>query len=160
VARASLTNAVEIELAATWAENVIVTVHAGTEYSPRPTEWRRARVRAAIDAGADVVIGHHPHVLQPWERYNGGVISYSLGNFVFDLDTDDLATLDSGPFETAVAMITLSPDAPPEVEFHPAYIDPLENRPRPATTEEAAAISEVLRDVTPQRDPCLRLQPR
>jgi poly-gamma-glutamate synthesis protein (capsule biosynthesis protein) len=148
VARASL-NSAEIELAAVWADYVIVIFHAGTEYSRQPTEWQRSLARNAIDAGADVVIGHHPHVHQPWERYNGGVILYSLGNFVFDLDADDLATLGSGPFETAVAMITLSPDAPPQVEFRPAYIDLVENRPRPATTEEAAAISEALSGVTP-----------
>jgi poly-gamma-glutamate synthesis protein (capsule biosynthesis protein) len=40
--------------------------------------------RAAIDAGARIVVGHHPHVIQPWERYGGGVIFYSLGNLVFD----------------------------------------------------------------------------
>ncbi|MEE8337130.1 MAG: CapA family protein [Dehalococcoidia bacterium] len=149
VARASLTNEPEIALAATWADYVIVSLHAGTEYSPEPTSWQRALARNAIDAGADVVIGHHPHVLQPWERYNGGLIIYSLGNFVFDLDPDDLATLGSGPFETAVAMITLSPDAPPQVEFRPAYIDPVENRPRPASATEAAAIGEALREVAP-----------
>ncbi len=38
----------------------------------------------SIDAGASLVLGHHPHVLQPVEVYNGGIIFYSLGNFVFD----------------------------------------------------------------------------
>ena len=48
-----------------------------------------------------------------------------------------------------MTMITPAPDAPPEVEFRPAYIDPIENRPRPASAEEAAAISELLRGPTP-----------
>ena len=41
---------------------------------------------AAIDAGADLVVGHHPHVLQGFEWYKGRLIAYSLGNFVFDQD--------------------------------------------------------------------------
>ena len=149
VARAAQASLAAIERAAALADYVIVSLHAGAEYSPQPTAWQREFARGAIDAGADVVIGHHPHVLQPWERYAGGLIIYSLGNFVFDLDADDLATLGSGPFATAVAMITLSPDAPPEVEFRPAYIDPVENRPRPASPTEAAAIGEALREITP-----------
>jgi poly-gamma-glutamate synthesis protein (capsule biosynthesis protein) len=41
-----------------------------------------------IDAGASLIIGHHPHTPQPLERYHGGVIAYSLGNFVFDASWD------------------------------------------------------------------------
>jgi len=63
---------------------VIVSMHAGIEYSPRPNAQQVAFARAAIDAGARVVVGHHPHVVQPWERYGSGVIFYSLGNLVFD----------------------------------------------------------------------------
>jgi poly-gamma-glutamate synthesis protein (capsule biosynthesis protein) len=47
-------------------------------------ERQRALAHAAIDAGAKIVIGHHSHVIQPIEEYHGGVIAYSLGNFVFD----------------------------------------------------------------------------
>jgi len=126
------------------ADFVVVTLHAGTEYSRQPAELQRAFARAAIDAGASAVIGHHPHVLQPWERYGDGVILYSLGNFVFDLDPGDLMTLGPEPFETAVAVLTLAPGEPPAIEFRPAYIDPAENRPRPATPEEAAIIEAVL----------------
>lgn len=147
VAQASQTNGRAIEHAAAIADYVIVTVHAGTEYVATPTDGQREFAHRAIDAGADVVIGHHPHVLQPWERYKGGLILYSLGNFVFDLDADDLATLGSGPFETAVAVLTLSPDVPPDVEFRPAYIDVAENRPRPATPDEAGAILAALTEL-------------
>jgi len=66
------------------ADVAIVSMHAGIEYSPRPNEQQVAFARAAIDAGARVVVGHHPHVVQPWERYRSGVIFYSLGNLVFD----------------------------------------------------------------------------
>jgi gamma-polyglutamate biosynthesis protein CapA len=94
-----------------------------------------------------VVIGAHPHQLQPWERHRGGVILYSLGNFVFDLDAGDLATLGEGPFATAVAVLTLERGQPPEVEFRPAYIDVAEVRPRPATQAEAARIHAALREL-------------
>lgn len=63
---------------------VIVSMHAGVEYSPRPNRQQVEFAQAAIDAGARVVAGHHPHVVQPWERYGSGVIFYSLGNLVFD----------------------------------------------------------------------------
>ena len=65
------------------AEIVICAFHWGTEGSYRPTADQKQFARAAIDAGADIVYGHHPHVLQPIEEYNGGYIFYSLGNFSF-----------------------------------------------------------------------------
>ncbi len=63
---------------------VIVSMHAGQEYQPRPNRQQVDFARAAIDSGASVVAGHHPHVVQAVERYGGGVIFYSLGNLVFD----------------------------------------------------------------------------
>ena len=65
------------------AEIIICAFHWGTEGSYRPTGDQQAFAKAAIDAGADIVWGHHPHVLQKIEEYNGGVILYSLGNFSF-----------------------------------------------------------------------------
>ena len=66
------------------ADVVIVSMHNGVEYMPKPNKAQIAFAHAAIDAGAAVVIGHHPHVVQPEESYRGGLIFYSLGNFVFD----------------------------------------------------------------------------
>jgi len=66
------------------AEVAIVSMHAGTEYSPRPNAQQIEFARAAIEAGASVVVGHHPHVVEPWERIGGAVVYYSLGNLVFD----------------------------------------------------------------------------
>lgn len=66
------------------ADAVIVSMHAGVEYSPSPNAQQVEFARAAIDAGARVVVGHHPHVTQSWERYGNGAIFYSLGNLVFD----------------------------------------------------------------------------
>lgn len=66
------------------ADVVIVSMHAGDEYRSRPNGEQVAFARAAVEAGASVVVGHHPHVVQPVERYRGGAIFYSLGNLVFD----------------------------------------------------------------------------
>lgn len=150
VARASIAAMREdVRLAGERAQFVVVAVHDGTEYHPTPTERQRAFNRAAIEAGAALVIGHHPHVLQGWERYRGGVILYSLGNFVFDLEQGDMDSLGRAPFETGVAMVTLRADGPPEVELRPAMIDVDENRPRPASDEEAQRIARVFRELPP-----------
>lgn len=66
------------------ADFVIVSMHAGTEYTDKLNDVQVNFAHAAIDAGADLVIGHHPHVLQALEQYKGKYIFYSLGNFVFD----------------------------------------------------------------------------
>ncbi|HEY1753869.1 MAG TPA: CapA family protein [Bryobacteraceae bacterium] len=66
------------------ADVAIVSMHAGIEYSPLPNTQQKEFAHAAIDAGARLVVGHHPHVTQPWEKYGSGVIFYSLGNLVFD----------------------------------------------------------------------------
>jgi poly-gamma-glutamate synthesis protein (capsule biosynthesis protein) len=139
----------DVRAATQMADYVVMVMHAGVEYTREPSAWQRSLAYAAVDAGADVVIGHHPHVLQPWERYEEGLILYSLGNFVFDLDGDDLAALGAGPFETVVAAITLEAGKPPEVVFRPAFIDPVENRPRPPTAEEARAVLQALTELEP-----------
>ncbi|MCL1868136.1 MAG: CapA family protein [Paludibacter sp.] len=63
---------------------IVAVLHWGVEYSPLPTADQRFEAHSLIDAGADVVIGHHPHVVQPIEYYQNKPIFYSLGNFVFD----------------------------------------------------------------------------
>jgi len=65
------------------ADIVVVNFHWGIELETEPQESDRELAYLAIDNGADVVIGHHPHVLQPVEVYKGKVIAFSLGNFVF-----------------------------------------------------------------------------
>lgn len=62
---------------------LIFAPHWGVEGSYLPNEEQTTLAHAAIDAGADIVYGSHPHVLQPIEEYNGGIIYYSLGNFSF-----------------------------------------------------------------------------
>ena len=62
---------------------VLVSFHWGREGTTKLRSYQPLLARAAIDAGADVVVGHHPHILQAIERYKHGVIFYSLGNFTF-----------------------------------------------------------------------------
>jgi len=64
---------------------IVVFTHWGIEYQTIETDHQRALAHLAIDAGADLVAGAHPHVRQPAEMYQGKLIVYSLGNFVFDL---------------------------------------------------------------------------
>ena len=65
------------------AQVVVVSFHWGNEGYFSHTYDQSWYAYAAIDAGANIVYGHHPHVLQPMEAYNGGMIYYSLGNFAF-----------------------------------------------------------------------------
>lgn len=66
------------------ADIVVASFHFGDEYEPEPSAFQKRIARLAIDSGADIVVGHHPHVAQSVEWYKGKVIAYSLGNFVFD----------------------------------------------------------------------------
>ncbi len=66
------------------ADFVITFVHWGIEYYTGLTAHQRSLAQVAIDSGADLVVGAHPHVIEPYEFYKGKLIVYSLGNFVFD----------------------------------------------------------------------------
>ena len=65
------------------AQVIIVSFHWGTEKSNVPDDIQKTLAHLAIDQGADLVVGHHPHVLQGIEKYQGKNIVYSLGNFCF-----------------------------------------------------------------------------
>ena len=73
-----------IEKLKTQSDFIVVTMHAGEEYTRVPNQTQIDFARTAIDYGADVVIGAHPHWIQPVEQYKGKYIFYSLGNFIFD----------------------------------------------------------------------------
>jgi poly-gamma-glutamate capsule biosynthesis protein CapA/YwtB (metallophosphatase superfamily) len=75
---------IDIKNAKGLTDFLVVTFHYGDEYQKLPNEKQKKWSRMAIDYGADLIIGHHPHVTQPVENYNGKYIAYSLGNFVFD----------------------------------------------------------------------------
>ena len=73
----------EIETAGEYCDYLVVYMHWGIERDEKPQEYQRTLGKQLIDAGADLVIGSHPHVLQGIEYYQGKPIVYSLGNFIF-----------------------------------------------------------------------------
>ncbi len=101
---------------------LVVSVHAGLEYTYGPCEVQTSLYRQLVDLGADVVLGHHPHVLQPMEWYEGpersGLIVYSLGNFVFDNIEDNPKGL-----ETMLLSLGVSGGAIRAFRVYPARMD-------------------------------------
>jgi poly-gamma-glutamate capsule biosynthesis protein CapA/YwtB (metallophosphatase superfamily) len=89
------------ELKADGCHYVVYTMHAGEEYAPEHNAMQTEIAHAAIDAGANLVIGHHPHVPQGIEMYNDGLIFYSLGNFIFG------GNLALSTFDALAAQVTL-----------------------------------------------------
>ena len=77
---------------------IIVCPHWGIEHVTTPTPWQRRHARALIDAGADIIVGHHSHTLQTVEEYNGKPIFYSIGNFIFD---------QTNPINTTAAIVQI-----------------------------------------------------
>jgi poly-gamma-glutamate synthesis protein (capsule biosynthesis protein) len=104
----------DIARARAGADHVIVSFHWGSEQATAPRPYQLEAARAAIDAGADAVIGHHPHVLQGIERYKNGIILYSLGNFTF-------GTMSRSSDRSVIARITLN-DGVTGVELVPINI--------------------------------------
>lgn len=74
----------DIRFARPLADLVIVCPHWGVEYALKPTRGQVELAHQMVDAGADMIVGSHPHVVQPLENYHDHWIAYSLGNFVFD----------------------------------------------------------------------------
>lgn len=85
-----------IQQARAASDVLIAIVHAGTELTTIPLPQWRTHYRALIDAGVDIIVGHHPHVLQGHEVYGTGHIFYSLGNFLFPLTKQSDGELGTG----------------------------------------------------------------
>jgi len=117
------------------SDSVIVSFHWGREKTTELRPYQPKLARAAIDAGASIVLGHHPHVLQAIEQYQGGLIIYSLGNFVFGSYSKDAST-------SMVARITLLNGIFYSAEFTP--INVLNNdvlfQPKILTNNAATAV--------------------
>ena len=79
----------DIEVVKEESDVVVVYAHWGKEYESHSSEFQQACAHDFIDAGADLIIGSHPHVVQETEEYRGKSIYYSLGNFVFDQYFED-----------------------------------------------------------------------
>jgi poly-gamma-glutamate synthesis protein (capsule biosynthesis protein) len=74
----------QIRAAESECDVLVVSFHWGVEYMKKPTERQRALAHTCIENGADLILGHHPHVLQTVETYRGKPIVYSMGGFVWD----------------------------------------------------------------------------
>jgi hypothetical protein len=108
-------------------DRVVVTFHWGIPYEREPLEQDRLKARVAIDCGADIVIGHHPHVVQPFELYRGRPIFYSLGNFTFGSGNSRGEGLLLGctfePNKTTVALYPLYvKNRDPRVDYQPKVL--------------------------------------
>ncbi len=115
------------------ADYVIVSFHWGKEYEPRANYEQRKLAHRVVDAGADLVIGHHPHVIQGLELYRNRLIAYSLGDFVWDH-----YSVETG--ETFVLRVRAPRAGPPSAEMVPVYLDESTGVPKPVTGKHAASI--------------------
>ena len=110
----------DVAAAAKRSDIVLVSVHHGPEYEHVPYPGTVDKYHALIDAGADAVIAHHPHVVQGVERYGDGIIFYSLGNFSFgSLTRRHLET--GARLYSMIARMTFRGGALAEVEIVPVY---------------------------------------
>ncbi len=91
---------------------IIVNIHWGNEYQHNYSAWQQKIGRELVDSGVDIIIGHHPHVVQGMEIYHNRPIFYSLGNFIFDqyfsADTQEGLSLEFGLVNNQIT-ITLHP---------------------------------------------------
>jgi len=107
------------------ADVVVLSMHWGVELSETLAVHQTALGHSAVDAGADLIIGHHPHILQGVEVYRKGIICHSLGNFVFDTD-------DPFPKETVILQVTLTKDGVEEAYLTPCFIN-IQGQPAPVS---------------------------
>ncbi len=112
----------DIKTAKSQSDFVVVYVHWGIEKQNSPKEYQRGLAKQYIDAGADLVVGSHPHVLQGIEYYNGKPIIYSLGNFMFYSNIIQTALLKVSVNEQNEAKLQLIPG-----KAENAFTHPLEN---------------------------------
>jgi poly-gamma-glutamate capsule biosynthesis protein CapA/YwtB (metallophosphatase superfamily) len=113
----------------TKADIVIISLHWGNEYQAQPSQSQINLAHKIIDSGADLIVGHHPHVIQPTEEYKGKLILYSLGNFVFDQPWSEPTK------KGLVAKITFENKIITKTEFKQIYI---KNLIQPEFTEAKA----------------------
>ncbi|HEX3045719.1 MAG TPA: CapA family protein [Bacillota bacterium] len=115
---------------------VVVSLHWGVEFSHHPSATQVKIARFCIDQGADIVVGHHPHVLQGIEIYQGKPIFYSLGNFIFDQTYEPAC-------QSMMATLKISADGSEEIRIRPVVIR--DCVPELAVGEEKEAILTLLK---------------
>jgi hypothetical protein len=122
------------------ADIVVVMVHWGEDGQDTPEEIQRDYARQYIDAGADLVIGSHPHVLQGFETYKGKWIAYSLGNFVYASYPSEMHA------ETGVLDAVCGKDGDCQLKFNPMLV--IQSQPTPLEGEAAQKMLDRLTSVS------------
>ena len=130
----------EVKSAKKQCDFLVVSFHWGKEFDSYPGDRHKEMAHAAIDNGAGIVIGHHPHVLQGVEKYKERLIFYSLGNFVFDRQ------LHKGTDESVILDISVADGKPKEARIVPVIIE--DCRPLIAEGQVAEAILDRLEDLS------------
>lgn len=97
-------------------DQVVLSLHFGEEAVNEPDGSARELAHKLVDAGVDILLGHHPHVFHEVENYKGAIIAYSLGNFVFDLLWDKRLVT------TAILSVEINDELHKEVVLHPVEI--------------------------------------
>lgn len=116
VARVSNSLRSEMKLAKERCDLLVVSFHWGNEYNFYPSENQKNLAYEAIDGGADLILGHHPHVLQGIEKYMDKYIFYSLGNFIFDRQ------IQKGTDETVIIDLTIRDKSIEDIRLIPIKI--------------------------------------
>lgn len=114
----------DVKEASAFADLVIVSFHWSAEHLKTPKNYQRSLGKLCIDSGADLVFGHHPHVIQGIERYKDGLIAYSLGNFVF-------ASYSQKVREAIILQVKMGPSGLKEARIYPININNYEVKFRP-----------------------------
>jgi poly-gamma-glutamate synthesis protein (capsule biosynthesis protein) len=123
------------------ADVVIVYFHWGWEYTHDPSPWQQTLARQAVEAGADLVIGSHPHWVQGLERYRGVPILYSLGNFV----ADQMWSLETR--QGLIAHLIFRGKHLVGLRLHAVQIEDY-HQPRPLPAAEAEAVYQAIREAS------------
>ncbi len=122
-----------VEDAAARSDITVVMVHWGVELEHCPTGYQPDLAQQWIDAGADLVVGHHPHLLQGVQQRDGVWVLYSIGNFAFPSAREDRAYSAFFTFE-----VSEGPDGEPELAMRAQPIHISEGRPRPLDADSDA----------------------
>lgn len=128
---------------------LVASMHWGRQYSDRPSRGQVSLAHDLIEAGADLVLGHHPHVLQPVEAYGGGLIFYSMGNLVFD-------QLRADARKSAIFQVQLTRDEggrfrPSGLTMTPIQLRRVARGPRLATAREGKVILGPVQEASRKR---------
>ncbi len=141
------------------AQLVIVTLHWGTEYEYAPDDSQIRVAHRLIDAGVDLIIGHHSHVLQGIELYHGKYIAYSLGTFCFG-GSDNPPDYDTLILQQTFTMVNGAPQGQAELKLIPCSISTSAGQntccPTPASGDEAQRILDKVYSLSDQLDGGIR----